>query len=110
MEHQGGEACDGEKCEQAQLGDGEEIAELVAAGDSAIIYGGKEANENNKNAGACKRFRDGREEFGQIDDEEIGDGGSGGDACEPGEPAVLNGEKAAEGNASVEIGPAGILD
>jgi hypothetical protein len=110
MEQQRGEACDDEKREQAQLGDGEKITEPVAAGDSAIIYSGKKANENNKNAGACNGFRDGREEFGQIDDEEVGDGGGGGDARQPGEPAVLNGEKAAEGNASIEIGAAGILE
>ncbi len=64
MERQRGKACDDEKSEQAHLGDGESVAEPIATGDAAIIYGGKEANENNKNAGACNRLRDGREEFG----------------------------------------------
>ena len=46
MEGQSGKTCDDEEAEQTDFGDGEKIAELVAARDAAIVHGCKEANEN----------------------------------------------------------------
>ena len=64
MERQRGNACDNEEAKQADLSDREEIAELIATGDAAIVYGSKKANENDENRGARKGLRDGREELG----------------------------------------------
>src|SRR5689334_11476692 len=104
------ETCDHEERQQANFGDGENVAELVAAGDAAIIHGGKETDDNDENRGSGKWFCRAGEELSQIDDEEISHGGSGGDASQPGQPAILNGKKAAERHTRVKIGSARVLE
>src|SRR2546429_7936654 len=76
----------------------------------SIVHRGEECDERRKNSHPRKGCGCGREEFREIGDEEVGYRGSGGDAREPGQPAVLNRKKASEGNSCVEIRPAGFLE
>src|SRR6202007_1041276 len=87
------ETCDHEKREQAYFRDGENVTELIASGDAAIVHSGKESDENNENSIAGRWFCHLGEEFGQINDEKVCHGGGGGDARQPSQPAILNSKK-----------------
>ena len=109
MESEGGGSGKDEEREQADFGDGEKIAEAISAGDAAIVHDGEKADEKSEGDSARDGRGHAREKFTEIGDEKIGDGGNGGDAREPGQPTVLNGEEASESDARVKIRAAGVL-
>jgi len=74
---------------------------VSAGAHAAVIHGSESADEQRQEHRARERGAGRRPEFSQIDDEEIGIGGSGRESDQPREPADLHAEEWAEGLARI---------
>src|SRR5258707_1390666 len=99
----------GERGQQDQLGDREEIVQPFAGAYPAIVHHCEEGDQQEKNQCPEKSCLDAWKESAQVGDEQIRNGRSCSDSRQPREPADLDGRKGAERLARVQVRPAGFL-
>ena len=86
----------------------ERVADQSSVADSAIVHEKQNSQQNGDDCQSRHGLRGLRPEFSEIDHEQIGISGAGGDASEHHHPSHLQAGEASEGGAAIDIGTASL--